>query len=156
MKNHFLSPILLFISLSVLFPVSVSADCPPCGPDFCKNESRYPVALSSKKQRLLQHDYPEYLVNLLDKGSACVARVERSPDGFSIQRVMPNGNWTISSWSADGERKADQDLIAGRLKSFAMFNNQHAFACCGDPDYKERQDYDYALDINKSIAIVKN
>ena len=155
MKTHLISSQLFSILLAGLFAPSVIADCPPCGPDFCKNDPRYPVALSSKKKRLKQNGYPDYLITLLDKGSTCVARVERSPEGFSIQITEHNGNMTISSWSASDEKKAEQDLKEGKLKSYALFNTQHAFTCCGDPQYKERQDYDSTLKINKNLAIIK-
>jgi hypothetical protein len=56
-----------------------------CGPDFCPSDPRYPAKLAAKKASMVNHGYPTDLIALMDKDGACVARVERAPDGFSLK-----------------------------------------------------------------------
>jgi hypothetical protein len=134
---------------------SILVDCPPCGYDFCKDDPRYEKALSDKKVKLSAEGYPSYLTDLLNLDAPCIARVERSPDGFTIQRVFEKGNWETVSWSFEEEKKAKNDLKAGTLKSYNMFNVRNAFACCGDQNYNSRLDYNSNLNLNTNLAIVK-
>lgn len=69
-------------ALALLWPSIAYADC-NCGPDFCQDDPRIPQTLS-KKKAALGAEYPDRLIALLDKGNQCVARIERSPDGFSL------------------------------------------------------------------------
>lgn len=67
------------------------ADC-SCGPDFCQGDPRIPGLLTSKKKSLASQGYPPRLVNLLDIGDQCVARISQSPDAFSMWLIYPNGD----------------------------------------------------------------
>ena len=123
-----------------------------CGPDYCKDDPRYGPALERKKKELAK-EYPSDLVALLDRDGACVARVEMSPDSFSIMTVDLAGDTTTIAWSKDQEEAVRRGLVGGIYEAYYKFNVAHAFKCCGDPEYSDRADYDESLDINTGLAI---
>ena len=129
------------------------AECPPCGPDYCKSDPRFAPLLAKKKQRLTADGYPERLLKLLDKDGECVARVERSPDVFTLQIVAPNGDWETLPWTEGDEALAKKKVADGSLKAYYIFNARHAFSCCNEPKYSDRPDYIKGLDLNSEMAI---
>lgn len=114
-------------------------DCPPCGPDYCHGDSRYPSKLAAKKQALSQH-YPADLVALMDRGSECVASVEQAPDGFSIKEISSSGS-TAFTWTAKDEGISRQKLLAGTILRYYKFNAERAFVCCKDTKPEDRPDW---------------
>ncbi len=123
-----------------------------CGPDYCKGDPRYLQALAAKK-RDLAANYPSELVDILDRGGACVARVEQSPGVFSIMSVAQNGDTSTSEWSDDQEEAAKRGLLAGRYSAYYKFNTKLAFQCCGDLLHDKRDDWDSTLEMNTKLAI---
>jgi hypothetical protein len=97
--------------------------------------------------------YPDRLISLLDYDGACVAAVEQAPVRFSIKLVKPDGSSSIIAWTADDESLARKEVLGGELKAYYMFNANHALACCGQPKYGERPDWNAALDLNLKLAI---
>jgi hypothetical protein len=123
-----------------------------CGPDFCQNDNRVATKLAQKKQAL-SNEYPAKLVALLDRGQQCVARIERSPDAFTIGLVHANDNKETVSWSAENQANAMKQVQSGSLKRFWIYNARRAFSCCGQPPYDQMNDYDKNDDVNTSLAI---
>lgn len=56
-----------------------------CGTDFCLNDVRYPTKLSDKKKEMVKAQFPAELIGLMDLDGACVARIERAPDVFTMK-----------------------------------------------------------------------
>lgn len=131
-----------------------SASQPPChcGPDFCLRDPRYPPMLDEKKRNMRRDGFPPELIALMDRDGACVARVERAPDIFSIKLVKAGENETIA-WTPEDERIARNDLMTGNLKAYYKFNVSRAFSCCDEPRYDQRQDWDDSLQLNTGLAI---
>jgi hypothetical protein len=130
----------------------VRADCPPCGPNYCLNDPRYGPALAAKKAAMERQRLPADLIALMDKDGACFARVEQAPVTFFIRTVAPNEKLTFE-WSQRDEEIARQDLLSGKIRGYYKFNVARAFACCQQPRYDARSDYDSDLDLNRSLVI---
>jgi hypothetical protein len=130
----------------------VRADCPPCGPNYCLNDPRYPPALAAKKAAMERQRFPPDLIALIDKDGACFARVEQAPVTFFIRTVAPNQKLTFE-WSPRDEEIARTDLLSGAIRAYYKFNVPRAFACCRQPHYDARPDYDADLDLNRSLVI---
>ena len=139
------------VFLSATWTSSAMAAC-ACGPDFCQNDARIAGLLASKK-RALSASYPASLVGLLDKGEQCVARIQRSPDIFTILLVEPNGDSRTVPWSQDDQRRASDKLRNGQLNRFWIVHGRRAFSCCGQPPFDQMSDYDARDDVNTSLAI---
>ncbi|SRR5258708_6429880 len=140
------------VVLAVLVGGIVRADCPPCGPDFCLNDPRYPPALAAKKANMRTAGYPDDLIRLLDRDAACVARVRTAPDTFTILSVESGRNSTIP-WDANEERIANQQLLDGRTLAYYKFNVRRAFKCCNQLAPEDRPDWDGDLGLSRSLAI---
>jgi hypothetical protein len=67
---------------ATLLALAAHAAC-NSGPDFCQDDPRIAAKLLAKKQTLAR-EYPARLVALLDRGQQCVARIDRSPDIFTL------------------------------------------------------------------------
>ena len=150
MMNHRIGLAGAFSVLLFSLSATASLAC-DSGPDFCTDDPRIPAALEEKKARLL-NEYPERLVNLLDLGVQCIARIERSPDGFSLVIVDTNATTSLT-WSQDNEDASKAQMAAGDVKRFWIVNARHAFSCDGQPPYNEQADYDSVDDLNTSLAI---
>jgi hypothetical protein len=140
-------------TLMLVAAVAAGADCPPCGPDFCHGDSRYPTLLAAKKQQLKNSGYPDDLVALLDRDGECVARIERAPDGFSIKIISSAGS-TTRSWTKDEERIARDNLLTGKVDRFYKFNAARALACCGDKQPEDRPDWEPTDGVSRGQTIV--
>jgi hypothetical protein len=125
-----------------------------CGPDYCLNDPRYLAKLAAKKSDMAKAGYPADLIALMDRDGACVARIERAPDGFKMKLVSAEGS-KIIDWTADGEKLARQQLLNpnGTLKAYYKFNVNRAFSCCGEAAHDKRSDWDPALDLNLGLLI---
>jgi hypothetical protein len=141
---------LVAIGLSLQAP-TVQAAC-NCGPDFCQDDNRIAAKLANKKKALAK-EYPANLVALLDRGQQCIARIERSPDAFTIWVIDANNNKETVSWSAENQANAMKQVQSGSLKRFWIYNARRAFSCCGQPPYDQMSDYDKNDDVNASLAI---
>jgi hypothetical protein len=147
------------ISYSLLTVILVAAGAAAqatkctCGPDFCPSDPQYPAKLAAKKASMVNHGYPTDLIALMDKDGACVARVERAPDVFTIKMVKPDGSWSTIPWTKQDEVLAKQEVTSGKLREFYEFNVSKAFSCCGDPKFDERSDWDNKLELNLRLAI---
>ena len=142
------------VMLGLLFAPALSANqnsC-NCGPDFCLHDPRYQPKLDEKKRQMSNAGYPPELIALMDRDGACVARVERAPDIFSIKLVKDGESNTIA-WTAQDERIARNDLLAGRIRVYYKFNVSRAFSCCDEPRYDRRSDWDDTLQLNTGLAI---
>lgn len=82
-----------------------------------------------------------------------VARINQSPDAFTIIEVSSNGDWQTVPWDADAERISKTRLSDGTISHFWMVNARRAFACDGQPKYDERSDYIADEDVNADLAI---
>jgi len=147
------------LAIRTILTVLVLAGCqatsqPPChcGPDFCLHDSRYQSLLDEKKRAMRRAGFPPELVTLMDRDGACVARVERAPDGFSIKLVKDGETRTIA-WTPEDERIARNDLMNGNLKAYYKFNVSRAFSCCDEPRYDQRSDWDDSLQLNTGLVI---
>lgn len=129
---------------------SVLAAC-NSGPDFCTDDPRIPAALAAKKAALLK-EYPQRLVSLLDRGVQCIARIERSPDAFTMV-VVRDGSIGTLLWSQDNEVAGKAEIDAGTVKRFWIVNARRAFSCDGQSSYDHQSDYDADDDVNTSLAI---
>ncbi len=134
-------------------PIQPLAAACNCGPDFCQDDPRVAPRLSSKKASLGADGYPDRLRNLLDKGGKCYAAIDRAPDIMTIWLIYPNGDKQTVPWSLDDEDKAKNQVTTGELKRFWIYNARHAFACCGEPNYDQRADYNEDDDLNTQQAI---
>ncbi|SCX87731.1 hypothetical protein [Nitrosospira sp. Nsp13] len=141
-----------FLSLMFLNVALAQGSC-SCGPDFCLNDPRYSEKLLHKKSSLKNLGYPDDLVSLLDKDGACVACVERAPDGFSIREVGGDGSMRTSAWSAAAEKAARDALIQGKLRVYYKFNVARRFSCCGERRYDELPDWNATHDVNTDMVI---
>jgi len=130
----------------------VRADCPSCGPNYCLNDPRYAPALATKKAAMARQGFPPELIALMNKDGACLARVEQAPVTFFIRTVAPNEKLTFE-WSQRDEGIAKKDLLSGTIRAYYKFNVARAFACCQQPRYDARSDYDSDLDLNQSLVI---
>jgi hypothetical protein len=137
---------LLVLAPTVAYPQPCS-----CGPDYCQGDPRYPSRLANKKASLAAN-YPAELISLLDRDSACVARVDQAPDGFSLMTVAADGSKLTVAWDADNERIAKEQIIDGRAHAYYKFNVARRFACCNEPNHDARPDWDSTLGINKGLA----
>ena len=141
---------LIFTILLVVAPTVAHPQC-SCGPDYCQGDARYPSKLANKKASLAA--YPADLVALLDRDSACVARVDQAPDGFSLMTVASDGSKLTIAWDEDNERISQQQIISDAARAYYKFNVARQFACCNEPNYDARPDWDAALGINKGLAL---
>ena len=159
MRSILLRSITLAVSLIVLggsAPESCGQDSKElcsCGPDYCLGDPRYPAALQAKKQRLRAAGFSADLIALLDRDGNCVAAVEQGPDTFLIKRKI-NGAWDTRELNAEREGYARSDLMSGATDAYYKFNTNRALACCEQPRYDQRPDWDANLDLNLSLAIV--
>jgi|SRR5689334_15960202 len=126
-------------------------DC-DCGPDFCLNDLRYSGKLAAKKAKMAKQAFPAELISLLDRDGACVAAVDQGPDGFSMKLVSSAGSSTIA-WTEDDERIARNDILNGKIQAYYKFNSSRALACCGQPKFDQRSDWDASLQLNLKLAI---
>jgi hypothetical protein len=140
----------LFVLVGLLM-TPVDADCPPCGPDMCLNDARYPKLLAAKKAALAK-SHPADLVALMDRDGACVMRVNQAPDGFTILSVKGAERLTIA-WDTDQEEVARKQLLNGTTTAYYKFNVRQAFACCNQPKPQQRPDWDADLELSRSLAI---
>jgi hypothetical protein len=136
-----------------LAAISLSADCPPYGPDYCLNDPAYPQKLKQKKQTLKVQGYPDDLIALLDKDGHCVAAVAQSPDGFSVLTVKSNGDRLTIAWTKQAEDSAKQQLLSGQIAAYYKMNSARALACAGEKKAEERADWSASLMINLGLAI---
>lgn len=127
-------------------------DC-ACGPDYCLNDPHFPPKLAQKKQRLRAAGFDEDLIALLDRDGACVAAVDNGPDTFFIKRKI-NGVWDTRELNSEREGYARADLLSGAATEYYKFNTNRALACCGQPKYDQRPDWNANLDLNLGLAIV--
>jgi hypothetical protein len=142
--------ILVAVALSLQAQL-VAAAC-DCGPDFCSDDLRI-ASLVARKKAILAARYPSRLTNLLDRGTQCVARIERAPDQFSFVFVRKDGSVDTLPWSAKDEQLAQDKLKNGQLKRYWIVHSRRAFSCCNQPNYDRLGDYDSADDVNASLAI---
>jgi len=96
------------------------------------------------------------LVNLLDIGSQCVARIERSPDVFTMWLVDANGSKQTVLWSRENEELAKKKIADGDMRRFWIFNAREAFACGGEKKASDRPDWDAEDEVSADIAILCN
>ncbi len=132
--------------------VAIPARGCDCGPDFCLGDARYPGKLQAKKAAMTKNGHPPDLVALMDKDGACVARVERAPDGFSIKTIKGNV-MTMSAWSKVKEDDARAKLLAGALDAYYKFNAARVFECCGEKKAEDRPDWDSNAGVSTHQAI---
>lgn len=125
-----------------------------CGPDFCQDDSRVAGALATKKAELSNAGYPKRLIDLIDVGQQCFARIDRSPDIFTMWMVDSADTKQTVPWSIEQEDIALAQVQDGRLKRFWIYNAKQAFSCCDEPRYDERADYDDEDEVSKSTAIL--
>jgi hypothetical protein len=149
---HVLSSLLTVI-LVAAGAVGQTIKC-TCGPDFCPIDPRYPAKLAAKKASMVKHGYPTDLIALMDRDGACVARVERAPDGFSLKLVKSDGSSSTIVWTQDDETLARKELLNGTLKAYYKFNVSRALSCCEEPRYDKRSDWDASLELNLKLVIV--
>jgi hypothetical protein len=152
MMHTLLLPILAIAVLLLPRGATAQNAC-ACGPDFCTNDGRIPALLQQKKARLAAVPYPARLVALLDRGQQCVARIERSPDIFSLVLVEPDDSKLSLPWSKEDEDRAKGQVASGKLKRFWIIHARRAFSCCGQRPYNEMPDYNAEDDVNTSLAI---
>lgn len=139
-----------FMQLMVLIP-QLAAAC-DTGPDYCTDDPRIAELLADKKASLLQ-EYPANFVELIDIGAQCVARINQSPDAFTLMTVGTDGSTYAAEWTKDSQMAANDQIKDNTLKEYWIFNTRQAFKCAGDPNYADRPDYDKQLDLNTSFAI---
>jgi len=132
--------------------VLAPADC-DCGPDFCLNDPRYPPKLAAKKKELRDHGFSSDLIALMDLDGACVACIDRAPDGFTIKLVNPDGSWRTIPWTEQDDTLARKEVLNGTLKAFYKYNVSRAFSCCGQPKFDARPDWDASLELNLKVSI---
>jgi hypothetical protein len=131
---------------------ALAPDC-VCGPDFCLNDSRYPPKITAKKKQMSDKGYPKELIALLDRDGACVAAIDRAPDGFSLKLLKSDGSSSTIVWTPDDDNLAQRELKNGTLKAYYKFNVSRAFSCCGEPKYDQRSDWDPSLELNLKLAV---
>lgn len=122
------------------------------GPDFCKDDPRIKELLAEKKARLAK-DFPAELVALLDRGSKCVARIQQSPDLFTIKEVKANGDFQTVPLNSDAFRISKERLTKGEISHFWLLHASRAFACDGDRPHDQRDDWIAAEEVNSDLAI---
>jgi hypothetical protein len=135
------------------FLLPARADCPPCGPLYCKDTSQYSAVLASKKRSLAASGYPGRMIAILDRVGHCEGCISTGPDGFSLFTATPDGKIRIDGWDADNERIGANQKKSGTLKSCFVIYVRHACPCCKDAKFDQRSDYDATLDLNTDMAI---
>jgi hypothetical protein len=147
--NRTANTVLLVLGL-LSSPPYCKGQC-PCGPDYCPGDSRISRRLEEKKQALRRLSFPPDLIALLDRQSGCYAAVDRGPDGFSILTVRGSTKRT-EAWTLELEERARASLQAGTMDRYYKFQVRRALACCNEPAFDQRADYDSEDDVNKRLA----
>ena len=154
MRTYFKASLILPAALAgfVVFIIA-SSQAAACnmGPDYCTDDPRIPKMLADKKSSLAK-DYPARLVALLDRGVQCVARIQQSPDAFTMV-VVKNGGIDTVGWDQDNEDAGKKEIASGEVERFWIVNSRRAFSCEGQPSYDQQSDYNAADDVNTSLAI---
>lgn len=150
MKINLVGPLLVLVLTTS--SVLSSQDC-NCGPDYCLNDPRYQAKLTTKKKQMQNAGYPADLIALMDLDGACVARVDRAPDVFTIKLLYADGSSSTIPWTQQDEDLARKEILSGKLNAYYKFNVSRAFKCCGQPNYDQRPDWDSTLDLNRGLAI---
>lgn len=150
MKAQFTLSMLVLVCIT--YTESAYAAC-RSGPDYCTDDPRIPGALTEKKERL-EKEYPGRLIALLDRGVQCIARIEQSPDAFTMVVVRPGPTVETVLWSQDNENAGKNEIQAGTIERFWIVNSRRAFQCDGEKPYNERDDYDATDDVNMSLALL--
>jgi hypothetical protein len=143
---------ILMIAAGLTWLSLAYADCPPCGPTFCKDTPAYKNALAAKKTALSKK-YPARLVVILDKVSHCENCVTTGPDGFSLLRQDTAGNITVDSWTAENERIGAADLQSGKLKACHVIYVRKACGCCSEAASEARPDWNKSLELNTEMSV---
>ena len=138
--------------IPLLSLVAARADCPPCGPLYCLGDPAFASAMARKKQDLRQ-TYPDRLTKLLDKQGRCMVCVSQGPDAFSLMTVQKNGSYDLRAWSAELEAGAADALRSGSAKEYVIVHSRRICTCCTEKKAEERNDWDAALQLNRSAAI---
>jgi hypothetical protein len=133
--------------------VTTPTQCPPCGPDLCLSDSRYPPKLAKKKADM-KGKFPDDLIALLDRDGKCVMAIDQSPDTFRLLLVEKNGDNTSIEWTQDHEDLARKKVLSGDLKAYYKHNVRKVFACCGEPKAEARTDWDSKLGLSRNLSIV--
>ncbi|MGR9431377.1 hypothetical protein [Rhizobium leguminosarum] len=141
-----------YVSVSA-FTISTSPAAAACGsgPDYCTDDPRIPAVLAAKK-RTLVNEYPPRLIALLDRGVQCVARIQQSPNGFSLV-IVKTGQIDVLAWDQDNENAAKAEMTAGTVNHYWVVNSRRAFSCDGQASYDQQPDYVAADDVNSSLAL---
>lgn len=142
---------ILVLAASVAIPIV--ADCPPCGPLYCIDTSDYQTALAQKKEALAKAGYPQRLVTLFDRLDHCKGCIDTSPDGFNLFAVANDGSIEIRAWSRADETSDAKAVVSGTSKACYVIIARRACACCKQPKYGDRPDYDATLDLNKKATL---
>ncbi|QJX09994.1 hypothetical protein [Rhizobium brockwellii] len=121
------------------------------GPDYCTDDPRIPAKLASKKNALAG-EYPTRLISLLDRGVQCVARIQQSPNGFSLV-IVKKGQIDVLAWDEDNETATKAEMAAGTVDHYWIVNSRRAFSCDGQASYDQQPDYVAADDVNSSLAL---
>jgi hypothetical protein len=143
-------------ALMLATALAARGDCPPCGPDYCHDDPRYPAKLAAKKLALSQatEHYPSDLIALMDHGGKCIASVEQAPDGFSIKEISETGTTSLA-WTRDDETISRNRLLAGTILRYYKFNAERAFVCCGDKKPQDRPDWRDGVSTGQAIVCKK-
>ncbi len=129
-----------------------AADCPPCGPDLCLGDPRFPPKLAQKKKELKAAGYPDDLIKLIDRDGKCVMAIERAPDVFTILLETANGSSTVP-WTQQDEDLAKKEILSGKIKAYYKYNARKVFACCNEPAAENRGDWNDDLQMSTGLAI---
>ena len=148
--TKFAIPVLALACISFMGPAYAACGS---GPDYCTDDPRIAGALAEKKKRLGK-EYPARLIALLDRGVQCIARIEQSPDAFTMMVVRPGLAIETVLWSQDNEDAGKKEIQAGMMERFWIVNSRRAFQCDGERPYNERDDYDATDDVNTSLALL--
>jgi hypothetical protein len=123
------------------------------GPDFCQDDPRIPTVLAAKKKSIVKNGFPKKYADLLDKGSKCVAKIERAPDIISHLIVEADGSKQTMAWEEVNHKNLLKGLENGSIARFWIMNARKALSCDGEPNYDQMPDYDAEDEINTTQAI---
>ena len=123
------------------------------GPDFCQDDPRIPAALAAKKKSIITSGFPKKYADLLDKGSKCVAKIERAPEIISHLVVESDGSKQTMAWEEVNHKNLLKGLENGSVARFWIMNARQAMSCDGEPNYDQMPDYDAEDNINTTQAI---
>ncbi len=130
---------------------NAEAQCSGCEARTCSADRGVQKAFEEKKAEMEEAFYPGRLIQLLYRISPrCTSCMESIDSQVKIKYIQNDTVYT-RPWSPPLERRLRRALKSGTVEAFyIMVNNGQKCSCCDSGSYKDLDDYDEDLDINRN------